>query len=470
MMIKTCPICKKTREVKTTFGDEISICRSCAKKQQYKDGSTKREERNCKFCGEPFIPNSNRQIYCKRIHYRNCPICNKLYIEDNVENLKRPPVACSYECRSAATRITSLHRYGCLAPGNNPEARLKAEATMMKHLGVKYAMQNEEVRNRSRISLIERYGFDNAQKNKDIRAKTLQTKLDKYGSYLGPVPKQRSKINIDFENMLMSNCIHTENEYRIDNRIFDIKLTDSNTLIEINPTYTHNSIGNHYGDGLDKYYHRDKTLLAENNGYRCIHVWDWDNWGDIINLIRPIERRIYARDCAIYIINKPYGDAFLAANHLQGTCRGQKLYLGLVYEDELVELMTFGNSRFDKNYYTELMRLCTVPGVQVIGGASKLFHFATHEYGLYKIISYCDRSKFTGSVYEKMGMKFKRITPPQEIWSKSTQHITANLLRARGYDQLFKTNYGKGISNEELMLQNGWLPVYDCGQRVYVFE
>ena len=132
--------------------------------------------------------------------------------------------------------------------------------------------------------------------------------------------------------------------------------------------------------------------------------------------------------------------------------------------------MTFGNSRFDKNYYTELMRLCTVPGVQVIGGASRLFHFATHEYGLHSIISYCDRSKFTGTVYEKMGMKFKRITPPQEIWSKSTQHITANLLRARGYDQLFKTNYGKGTSNEELMLQNGWLPVYDCGQKVYVFE
>jgi hypothetical protein len=62
------------------------------------------------------------------------------------------------------------------------------------------------------------------------------------------------------------------------------------------------------------------------------------------------------------------------------------------------------------------------------------------------------------------------MTPPQEIWSKGSQKITANLLRAHGYDQLFGTNYGKGTSNEELMLQNGWLPVYDCGQRVYVFE
>ena len=34
----------------------------------------------------------------------------------------------------------------------------------------------------------------------------------------------------------------------------------------------------------------------------------------------------------------------------------------------------------------------------------------------------------------------------------------------------FGTNYGKGTSNEQLMLDNGWLPVYDCGQAVYEFR
>ena len=66
-------------------------------------------------------------------------------------------------------------------------------------------------------------------------------------------------------------------------------------------------------------------------------------------------------------------------------------------------------------------------------------------------------------------MKFLTWTEPQEIWSKGTQKITANLLRARGYDQLFGTNYGKGTSNDQLMLEHGWLPVYDCGQKVYVY-
>ena len=84
------------------------------------------------------------------------------------------------------------------------------------------------------------------------------------------------------------------------------------------------------------------------------------------------------------------------------------------------------------------------------------------------VISYCDASKFTGDVYTRLGTKQIRHTPPQKVWSKSTNKITSALLRQRGYDQLFKTNHGKGTDNEQLMIENGWLSIYDCGQ--YVFE
>ena len=53
---------------------------------------------------------------------------------------------------------------------------------------------------------------------------------------------------------------------------------------------------------------------------------------------------------------------------------------------------------------------------------------------------------------------------------KTKQHITDNLLRARGFDQLFNTNFGKGTSNDELMLQAGFVTVYDCGQATYVLK
>ena len=49
-------------------------------------------------------------------------------------------------------------------------------------------------------------------------------------------------------------------------------------------------------------------------------------------------------------------------------------------------------------------------------------------------------------------------------------HITDGLLRQRGFDQLFGTHYGKGTSNEQLMLDNGFVEIYDCGQQAYVLN
>ena len=53
---------------------------------------------------------------------------------------------------------------------------------------------------------------------------------------------------------------------------------------------------------------------------------------------------------------------------------------------------------------------------------------------------------------------------------KTKIHITDNLLRQRGYDQLFGTSYGKGTSNRQLMLENNFIEIYDAGQSIYIYE
>ena len=131
--------------------------------------------------------------------------------------------------------------------------------------------------------------------------------------------------------------------------------------------------------------------------------------------------------------------------------------------------MTFGKPRYNNKYQWELLRLCTQPKYRVVGGASKLFQYFIKIYNPESIISYCDRSKFNGSVYENIRMKLHHIVEPAKVWSSGKQRITDNLLRQRGFDQLFKTNYGKGTNNEDLMLKHGWLPVYDCGQAVHTW-
>ena len=168
-------------------------------------------------------------------------------------------------------------------------------------------------------------------------------------------------------------------------------------------------------------------------------------------------------------ITKTEANVFLEKNHIQGKCKGNTINLGLIHENKIIQIMTFGKPRYNRNYQWELLRLCTLNSYIVVGGAERLFKHFIRIQNPESVISYCDNSKFTGKVYERLGFKLKVKHKPQKTWSKGTIRITDNLLRQRGYDQLFNTNYGKGTDNEQLMLDNGWLPIYDCGQSVYEY-
>ena len=414
---------------------------------------------------------------------------------------------------------TVIERYGSHNAMISKEIQNKAKATNLERYGTENPMQNVEIAQRSVDRRVEKYGsymseeilakcrdrwraslgVDNPSKSPQVIDKITATFLERYGVKRAiHVPEFRQKmidtmisrygqpyyymteqfkssdhyrisiVNKNFANKLEANNIECELEFPIDRKSYDLRV--GNTLIEINPTYTHNAVGNHWNkDGLPEDYHLNKSNVALENGYRCIHIFDWDDIDKIVDMLKP-KKRVYARNCSIYKLNSDVGDTFLQENHLQGTCRGQLLYLGLVHEGELLQVMTFGKSRYDKKYDVELLRLCTKNGYTIVGGASKLFKFATQDYGLSNIISYCDLSKFSGDVYQKLGMKLVRKTPPQEIWSRGDEKITANLLRQRGFDQLFKTNFGKGTNNEQLMLEHGWLPVFDCGQAVFEYK
>ena len=125
--------------------------------------------------------------------------------------------------------------------------------------------------------------------------------------------------------------------------------------------------------------------------------------------------------------------------------------------------------------YQAILHVVHEPGVNVIGGTEKLFHKFVKEHIPKSIVSYCDRSKFTGDVYKRLGMSLSSTSSPVRHWysyrkSEKMQHITDNFLRQRGFDQIFGTSYGKGTSNEELMLERGYLPVYDCGQFTFTWK
>lgn len=308
-----------------------------------------------------------------------------------------------------------------------------------------------------------------------------KTCLRKYGiSYSCLLPqcqkaqgKRESNINKKFIKLLNDNGITTESEWydETNHRHYDIYLPKQDILIEINPSYTHSVLGSHYnGFNVDEekmkwiHYYRTKDINK-----RVIHIWDWDDWNKIIQLFKP-KQKLYARELKLNLVSEQEAKEFLDIYHIQNNCRGKEINLGLYKNDQLVQLMVFGKPRYNKNYQWELLRLCSHADYIVTGGSEKLFKHFIDNYNPESTISYCDVSKFTGDVYSKLGFKFDKQTAPNKHWSKGKEQITDNLLRQRGFDQLFKTNYGKGTSNEELMIKYGWLPVYDCGQKVFAWN
>lgn len=95
-----------------------------------------------------------------------------------------------------------------------------------------------------------------------------------------------SKTNKNFGKLLQNYGIRYIMEFILENYSYDFYLPEYNLLIEINPTFTHSVMDNILGWSVEKDYHYNKTILAKQNGYNCICIWDWDDKEAIVRAIK----------------------------------------------------------------------------------------------------------------------------------------------------------------------------------------
>lgn len=378
------------------------------------------------------------------------------------------------------SRKTNLKKYGVEYPIQSSEVKEKVKQTNLEKYGVEHISQAYEVKKRRKETSIKKYGVPYTIMAEEVKEKARSTFKEKYNvdffcqheKCIRAGGKRISNINKEFHELLEKNGIENELEFTLENYGYDIKV--GNTLIEIDPYYTHNLTVAPYFRGKERKcisldYHISKTTFAKEHGYNCVHVFDWDDSNKIVNLLQSKER-IYARDCTGRTLTKKEAKEFLEKYHLQGSTRSCEFAYGLFYKGELIEVMTFGKPRYNKNYEYELLRLCSHPKYKITGGASKILNFFEDQVKPSSLISYCDLSKFNGEVYEKLGFELKQQTQVAIHWYnyKTKRHITDNLLRQKGFDQLHGANFGKGTSNENLMIEHGYVKIPDCGQLVFV--
>jgi hypothetical protein len=159
---------------------------------------------------------------------------------------------------------------------------------------------------------------------------------------------------------------------------------------------------------------------------------------------------------------------FLDNNHLQGNVNAA-INIGLYYNDELVSIMTFIKSRYNKEVEYELLRFCNKLNTSVIGGASKLMSCFINTYKPNNIISYANRRWSQGNLYEKLGFTFTHNTLPNYFYYKNGD------LESRVKYQKHKLKdklevFDDSLTESENMYNNGYRKIYDSGNKVYILN
>lgn len=150
-------------------------------------------------------------------------------------------------------------------------------------------------------------------------------------------------------------------------------------------------------------------------------------------------------------------------------------------------VQTWGIPRYSNRakYGYELYRQATKLGFQITGGNEKMFKYFQDTINKEKksLITYCDYNIFTGKTYNKLGFRLKQTPKPTIHWvylgnkvedmTENQKHFTDNLVRQNGFDRLLGNlfgTFGKGTSNEQLLLDHDYVRVCDCGQATYIWE
>jgi hypothetical protein len=456
-----------------------------------------------------FLNEQTKLTYKKR--------CQDKYSVDNVSQLdsvkrkrretckKRYGVECNLELNSEGRskqiwidqhdkiiekcRQTSLNKYGVESPTKATEVQLKIQKTKQQNITLfeqknnctsfqklinKYGQGWKHLLDENKLTIIENTtGFGKYISNDDI------PKIEKYASSphnifsVSGLEKEVREFVVSiykYEVLFNKRNIISDDKGVME---LDIFIPEKKVAIEINGIYWHST------NFVDNNFHLRKTIAAEKLGIRLIHIFE-DEWrykqeickSVIASALGIYQNAYFARKCiAKRIAQKMYTD-FLNRTHFQGTVNS-KLRYGLFYNGELIQVIGIGHSRFSRDKF-ELHRMCTKLFSRVVGGFSKLLKFAEkdikklHNMDHFQLISFVDRAKFNGNGYETTGFEYMGAVKqsyyyirPNEFQRKNRmafqKHKLASLLE----------NYDPNLSERENVLNNGYLCVYDCGNKKY---
>ncbi len=405
---------------------------------------------------------------------------------------------------------TNLKRYGVKIPAQTLEIQKKISNTCQKKYGVKWFTQTEEFSKIVSIKNRERYDYlknlNNLNKEfiksnffnekghflrenfckyfgyKPIRAyqllKHFDIKYEKQGGSSLYEEELKKFIKFIYSGTIIENSRKIINPYEL-----DIYIPEKNIAIEFDGLLWHSEGSKNFKNDL-KYYHLKKTKLAEEKNINLLHIFEneWldpikqDIWKSIISYkLGIVKQRYYARKLKIKEISNKEATRFFEENHIQGSASAG-IKLALIDNSEIISCITFGKSRFNKNYQYELIRFASKKYSSCVGCAQRLFKYFLRTYQPKSIISYANRrwAFAKSNVYQKIGFEFLRETEPNYYYFKldfNPKLFSRNKFQKHKLKKYkdTKDQFNPSLTESEIMFSSGYRRIYDCGQLVYEY-
>ena len=386
---------------------------------------------------------------------------------------------------------TMIQKYGVAHPSQLPEYLSKREATWMAKYGVKHVSELE----RTKLAKRNKKDIETMLKHPDIveihhkNGQTIYTctcpihgKFEipsgiyydrvRIGSEcctlcqpIGCINK--SKIETFIEDLLNEHGVEFQKHVRniLVKKELDFYIPSHNLAIECNGCYWHSD-----KIKTDKKYHFQKYSDCNTAGIQLIQMWeDWvQNKPDIVkdiilSKLGIYDERIYARKCLITEISQHDVDNILQY-HIQGSIKCPHR-IGLFYEGKLVACMMFnkfrGSMMGGSNIGYELSRFCTIPGVQIVGGASKMLTYFVRHYCPDKIISFSANDISNGALYKALGFINRKQSSGSYWYIENNSLIRYHRFHFRK-SELKKMGYNDG-TEFEIMNKLPYHRIYDSG-------
>lgn len=384
---------------------------------------------------------------------------------------------------------TNLKKYGniCSAQSNITQQEIKQ--SNQKLYGVDYYFQRPDVVNDLKeIRAINKYGkplldfrdewrneyFENGLESALILFPHIKVKTA-IDNFLDPHERKcangRSHPEQTIQNFFKQRGIEFEHSVRSivpgNNRLeIDMINYNDKISIEFNGYYWHQIVSNRIQDDL----HKAEQMRSIGYHHLAIDETDYQKLDKLYDIISPNKSPIMGRKCNIVPVSTKEERKFLDENHLDGYVSSQHCW-GLVYDDELLQLMSFTHDRFGRNDgRLELLRLCSRRGFAISGGSARLFNYAINNLEFKDIVSYTNNKYFSGAVNESLGFTFETNTEPGYVWIKGNQILKRYATQKHKLKKFLGDMFDPQLTENENMIKNGWTKVYDLGHKRCVFK